>query len=499
MSASEKTTLKVSAIRSRALSGIKALTLRTLASQALRVVSSLCLARLLFPKDFGVFAVAGYLSGFGMFLGDVGLSGALVRQHEEPKDDELFTVFVCQQALTGLIVALLIVASPFLVHLYGLSSDAALLLSAMAVSLFLNSLRLVPMLVLERELRFTTIACCELIENVALTAGTIGLAFLHTGAWAFVGGILLRGGVGLACIWAASPYRPRGRFRFSIVRQLVGFGSAFQLNALMPTLVAGWMPLVVGRILGTVSVGFVGWATNLASTPLMLSAVLNRVAFPAYSRLHADSEAFGNALIASVRRLSAVFWLLVPIGVLVCPVVIPALFGPRWNPAIGLVQWFGLQSVLLTLTGLLASAQNASGRAAERLGVTIGVGAAQWTLGFLAVAKIGLAAIGPLLCAISLAELLVTTLLVQRRNPGCQALFREIFGPLTATTLLLAVSIGVGRAAGHGRVLSGTVCSLLLFIALAAVREMLPGGSRTAGEMRAVVAMLRLRHQEGEA
>ena len=92
-------TVDSAAVRTRAVSGVKALTARTLVSVLLRAVSSLTLARLLFPRDYGVFAIAAYITGLGMFLCDVGLGGALVRQSQKPSQNEAFTVFGASRRL----------------------------------------------------------------------------------------------------------------------------------------------------------------------------------------------------------------------------------------------------------------------------------------------------------------------------------------------------------------------------------------------------------------
>ena len=169
-------------VKMRAVSGVKALAVRTVFSILLRMVSSLCLARLLFPRDYGIFGVAAYITGLGMFLSDVGLGGALVRQHQAPSKDETLTVFLSQQVLTGIVVVSVIAASPVLIHVYRLSPGASLLLVAMTLGLFFSSLRVVPMMALEREMRFGDIARCEMIENIAQTASTIALAALGAGA-----------------------------------------------------------------------------------------------------------------------------------------------------------------------------------------------------------------------------------------------------------------------------------------------------------------------------
>ena len=483
--------LGAAAVKTRAVAGIKALSVRTVLSLLLRVISSLCLARLLFPRDYGVFGVAAYITGIGLFLSDAGLAGALVRQSAEPTEDEMTTVFWCQQAITGCVAVSLVAASPWLAQAYHLSHAAVTLLVAMALGLFLNSLRVVPMLALERRLQFSVIARCEMIENVAQTLGTIGFAALGWGAWALAGGGLLRGVVGLGCIWAASPWRPRGRFQANLARDLARFGIPFQLNALLPTLLGAWQPLAVSRMLGLAALGFVNWAINLASVPLMLSAVMNRVAFPAYSRIQHEPEALDHYLRATLRRISAVLCLVVPSAILLCPVAIPVLFHARWTPAIPLVQWFSLEVVLLTLNGILCATQNATGHPSDRLWAALGVGALRGGLGIAAIRWLGLLGLGPAACLASATELFVSATLVRYRNPVCATLHREVFRPLLIAGAFLAVAYGVGRilAPGHGIWQAGL--GLLIFLSLMGLRELSAKERTVLIELRGFLRMLR--------
>ncbi|MGO8672021.1 MAG: oligosaccharide flippase family protein, partial [Capsulimonadaceae bacterium] len=141
-------------VKQRAITGAKFLGLRTAASLVLRAISSISLAHLLFPRDYGIFGVASYITGLGMFFGDVGLSAALVRNHREPTDDETTTVFWFNQLLTGAIVTALIIAAPGIVHASHLPGSACLMLVMMSLALFLSSFRIIPMMMLERRLKF---------------------------------------------------------------------------------------------------------------------------------------------------------------------------------------------------------------------------------------------------------------------------------------------------------------------------------------------------------
>ncbi|MFP2912705.1 oligosaccharide flippase family protein [Pyxidicoccus sp. 3LFB2] len=254
-------------VKARALKGMFVLAARTLASQGLRVLSALFLSRLLFPADYGLFGIVSYAASLGVFLGDLGLSAALVRQPHEPTRDETFTIFWCHQALTAVIVAAVCALAPQLTRGYALGDGAVPMVWALALGLFLSSLRVIPLMALERKLAFSVIARAELVENVVQVVVTITLASLGFGAWALALGGLVRGAVGLVLIWWASPWRPQGHFRLDVLKRLLSFGLAFQLPPLVAAVVAGWVPLVVGHILGKEAVGLVNWAWALASTP----------------------------------------------------------------------------------------------------------------------------------------------------------------------------------------------------------------------------------------
>jgi PST family polysaccharide transporter len=488
--ASEVTTGEVKA---RALKGILVLAARTVASQGLRVVSALCLSRLLFPADYGLFGIVAYASSLGAFLGDVGLSAALVRQPREPTRDETFTIFWAHQALTAVVVTAVCLMAPSLTRGYALGDGAVPMVWAMALGLFLSSLRVIPMMALERQMAFPTIARAELVENVAQVASTLALAGLGLGAWALVAGGLVRGVVGLACVWWASPWRPSGTFRPEVLRRLLGFGLAFQLPPLVAALVAGWVPLVVGRILGKEAVGLVNWAWALASTPMVLSAVLNRVAFPAYCRLQDDPVGFADYLGTSLRRLSTVLLLAISAVVLAVPVAVPLFFGERWGPAVPLVQWFSVETLLVTLMSLLATAQNAGGRPWERLAVVVGVGVAKWSVGTWAIQRFGLAGVGPVGVAVSLAELWVTAALVTRLNPAMRGLVSQVVEPLITVGLLLAIACQASLALGGHSPWGQALVGAGVFAALVLVRERLPGVLPLLGELRHILEFVRAR------
>lgn len=478
-------------VHAQARKGFLALASRSLFSQVLRVLSSLCLSRLLFPADYGLFGIISYSASLGVFVGDLGLSAALVRQQREPTARELSTLFWFHQLLTALVVAVLLAWIPSVTRSYHLGAQATPMMYALSVGLFFSSLRATPLMTLERKLAFPRIARLEFIETIVQALATIGLAALGVGAWALVLGGLTRNLVGLSLVWKEAQWRPIRALDFSMVRRLVGFGFAFQLPPLVGAMAAGWVPLVVGRELGKDAVGLVNWAWALASTPMVLSAVLNRVTFPTYCRIQEGPEGIATTLRLSLRRLTAVLLVMGPLVIFAVPVAIPLLFGHRWNGAVSLVQWFSLECILATLTGLLATTQNASGHPYERLGVTITMGGLKWLVGTWLIHRYGLSAIGPMGVSLAMLELWGTAYLVARRAPAFKGLVIDLMEPLVSTGSLLALTLVVGRLVGFTLPLGQALLASLLFTLLLLGRERIPGTVSFVSELRQLVQMLR--------
>ncbi|MGO8674095.1 MAG: oligosaccharide flippase family protein, partial [Capsulimonadaceae bacterium] len=349
------------------------------------------------------------------------------------------------------------------------------------------------------RLKFPAIATCELIENVVQTFGTIGLAALGCGPWSLAAGLLIRGIVGLICVWTASPWRPVGRVKFEIAGKLVQFGLPFQLNGLIPGLASGWIPILVSRFLGPVAFGLVGWSIQISSIPMMLGTVLNRVAFPAYSRLQEDRQLLGGYVTTSVRRMNAALWIAAALMVILCPLLIPLVFGIRWAPAVPLVQWFTIETVPLILTGLLASSQNAAGRAKERLIVTVIVGLARWGAGIAIVRHLesagihkdgGLVLIGIANVIVSSVDLFVTASLVTRQNPHTSRLVPEIVASWIRMGGTLVLAIWAGHIVGQQNKWFEPLSTLGIMLVLNAIWEAAPRGKYLTVELSRLASSL---------
>src|SRR5258708_26667302 len=119
----------------RAARGAVALLMRSVAVKLFSVVGGVVLARILTPREFGIYAIAAFCVTFFALFSDVGLGAAIIQQREAPTRDELQTVFTLQLLLAGTLVAIgLAVAAP-VAAAYHLPSSGASLIRALLSTL----------------------------------------------------------------------------------------------------------------------------------------------------------------------------------------------------------------------------------------------------------------------------------------------------------------------------------------------------------------------------
>jgi O-antigen/teichoic acid export membrane protein len=94
------------------------------------------------------------------------------------------------------------------------------------------------------------------------------------------------------------------------------------------------LPVMAGLVAGAASAGLLQFATRIALTMASIDEVVGRIAFPAFSRLQGRPHEQARALDAAILLTALV---MVPVQCLLAalaPVVVPAVFGAGWVPAI---------------------------------------------------------------------------------------------------------------------------------------------------------------------
>jgi O-antigen/teichoic acid export membrane protein len=359
----DDTATRGEALARRARLGVIALAIRTVVVQLSIFAGDVALARLLEPGDYGAFGIVRFALSFFVIFGDVGLGGALIRQKEEPTEEQLSTVFFAQLGLALALVAVIAVVSPYLGRVWtSLPPSSPWLMRALAVDLVFTACRIVPSLLMERNLEFGRLAVVEVVVQLSFYVVAVATAALGWRMWALATGVLAQALVSLIAIHRLRPWRPRLHFDRALVTPLLRYGLPFQAKNLVAMANGAVTPLYAGSMLGSRAVGLINWAQSTAYWPMKLVEIMARVDFPLYSRMQDDKQLFARTLGRSVQLCSVATLGFVSIVLGLGPAIVGVVYGEKWLPAVPYLYIFAAAFSVGFLAPVVGAAFDAVGR-----------------------------------------------------------------------------------------------------------------------------------------
>lgn len=327
--------------------------------RGLGLVSTVILARLLVPEDFGLVAMAAMVLGLLEVIGDFGFDLALIRYPSPGRIlyDTGWTLGLIRGAVIALAVA--VVAEPAAEYL-GEPRLSSILYVFAGLSL-LESLRNVGVIDFVKYLDMGNEFVLQASEKVAAFVVTIVLALLWRNYWALVlgaaSGRLIR--VGLS--YAIHPFRPR--LALAAWREIFGFSQWILLNSILSYVSTRTAPFALGKLNGASSVGLYSVAyeiSTLATTELVMP--IRRALFPGFALLVGDAERLRAAFL---KTYSTMFMVVAPaavgIGLVAAPLV-RVMLGSKWVEVIPLIEVLAIYGLLSIPSALSSPLYMALGR-----------------------------------------------------------------------------------------------------------------------------------------
>lgn len=323
------------ALKAKSLAGIGSLIKRQVATKVIYLVATVILARLLTPQSFGIYAIIAFMVQFFSTFGDVGLGAALIQKKGTLSREELATTFWLQQALVWTVALLVFALAPLAKLIYPqLPANAIWMLRVMVIAFVIASLKTIPAILLERDIRFDRIAQVDVVESLSFYGFAVIFAWLGLDVWSFIYAALARSILSVITVYLISPWRPERAFRFSCISELVRFGVPYQGNNVLAFIKDAVTPLFVGTYAGPAAVGYVNWARNFAFAPLMISEAFGRVAFPAFSRIQDNKELLGRTIERSIRMMTLIMFPVTALVVALAPELTHLVYTDKWLPGI---------------------------------------------------------------------------------------------------------------------------------------------------------------------
>lgn len=326
----------------------------------INLVSFVLLARLLTPKQVGLFSVAMAIISITQVIRDFGLVNFLI-QKKELTDEHIATAWALALMFGAGLFTLVQLAAPFIGRFYNDASltDIARLVAVNFLILPFNSICLA---LLRRAMNFQVVMRINLSAAFLSTAATLTLAWLGVGAFSLALGAVINNGIvaiGIVLVGAAKRLRAP---RLAHWREILGFGGPLTVANVITSAAMDINDLAVGKILGFQSVAIISRAQglmNLFHRDFMVA--VRNVAYPAFSQANRDGESMDGKFIASVTNVTAIGWTFYGFASLFPLEVLRLMFGPQWDQSAPLVPLFCLAGSASALVNLVPTIMLAGG------------------------------------------------------------------------------------------------------------------------------------------
>src|SRR5438132_997365 len=272
----------------------------TRSSQAAKFLLSLgstvILARLLTPRDFGLVAMVTAVTGFLAIFRHAGLATPTVQREQitHAQVSNLFWINLGVSALCALIVAVL---SPLMARFYH-DSRITYITLALSTTFLIAGFRVQHLALLKRQMRFKAIA---LIEVGSMATGVfvgIVMALLHFRYWSLVGLSLATEIASFLLTGSVSRWRPQLPTKGSGIGPLVAFGAHQTAGNFIFGLARSCDNLLIGRFYGPAAVGLYSRGAALVIRPMeQFLLPIEAVFVPTLSRLQSQPQRYRSTFL----------------------------------------------------------------------------------------------------------------------------------------------------------------------------------------------------------
>lgn len=310
----------------------------------LSVLKAFAIAAFLSVEDYGVWGLLAVSLSTLFFLVQVGVDDKYLQQDEADQEAAFQRAFTLQVVLSGVFVAVALVAMPLYALAYG---NWEIVLPGYVAALAIPAMALqAPLWVFYRRMDYFRQRVLQAVDPVVGLAVTIALAAAGLGYWSLVLGLVCGAWAAALAAMRASPYSLALRYDRGTLREYVGFSGPLFLSAVSGLLVAIVPVLVTQRSAGIAAVGALAVAATISTYANRVDEIVTDTLYPAVCAVKDRMDLLLETFLKSNRL--ALLWA-APAGaaiVLFGPDLVSRVLGQRWELAVFAIQAFGLAAAV---------------------------------------------------------------------------------------------------------------------------------------------------------
>jgi len=272
--------------------------------QVLAFLSTLAVARLLSPSDYGLMALAGVWTATIAMVAEMGLGSAII-QFRDLEDRDLNSCFWLTMGIAGIGYLGLCIAAPVIAAWFS-SPMLSDVLRVVGLTLPVTALRIVPDGLLRKRLALDKISQAEIAAAIVTIPVVVGLAWAGAGVWALVAAAIVGPLTQSVVTFWFMHWWPGMQIGGAHFREVLSYSAATVGSKVCWMLREQADALVLGKVSGDVLLGFYSMAKQLATLPVSkVSAMVNQLASPVMAELQTNQEALRESFLRGTRLVAS--------------------------------------------------------------------------------------------------------------------------------------------------------------------------------------------------
>jgi PST family polysaccharide transporter len=315
------------------------LSMAELINRVFRLGTTVTIARVFTPEDYGLMAIIYTANEFATLLPlKSGINAKIIQAEEK---------IVPQLCNTAFWLHCLTCSSAFLLQCLGawiytqISGEDRLLLPlcVAALTYLIFPFCMINHALLQRENRLSIPAAASAIGAIVSNLTIVVLALSGIGIWAIVWSIVLSNPVWWILGWYNNSWRPPNYFTLKHWQEIFNYSKNLIGVELLTKLRMNLDYIIVGHFLGVGALGTYYFAFNAGSgiTLNMIKSATDAI-FPHLCSARGDPEQLHKNYFSSLNTISFTIVPLVILQINLAPIYIPIIFGEKWREAIPMVM-----------------------------------------------------------------------------------------------------------------------------------------------------------------
>ncbi|MDQ7949310.1 MAG: lipopolysaccharide biosynthesis protein [Pedobacter sp.] len=317
-------------IKDKSLKSIKWVSLGVVLPKLISPLTTIILANMLLPKDFGIISICtAFISFFNLIQG-LGFTDYIIKE-KEIEQQTLYDAFWGNLGISIIFYLILVLLSPILAHIY--SSPVLLkVFPVLSLTLLINAIGLVPNSLLKKSLKFKALFFIQFVPMFVNIMLVVPFAYFGYGIWSLVIGSLVQALLVNVLYIFTLKWKPRFYFNRTGFIKMFKFGKFVVVEQLMEFLYGNLDVLLIGYFLDLTVAGSYFLAKNWIQ--VIFNAINGSISNIIYPSLHHYKEDPNQIRIIFENIEKRMIFLNLPIivgTVLLAPIAVTLFLPNKWE------------------------------------------------------------------------------------------------------------------------------------------------------------------------